>query len=48
MCSGYEKSRHGYGGTHVGMTCVDASRRPEIRAQRSAPDAGEGKLLVKV
>ena len=47
MCSGYEKSRHGYGDTHVGMNVVEAVRRPEIRARRSAPDAGEGKLLVK-
>ena len=44
---GYEKSRHGYGDTHVGIVCVDAFCRPEIRARRSAPDAGEGKLLVK-
>jgi len=31
--SGYEKSRHGYVDTHVGMICVDASRRPEIRVR---------------
>lgn len=48
MCSGYEKSRHGYGDTHVGRICVDASRRPEIRARRSTLDVGDGKLLVKV
>ena len=41
-----EKSRHGYGDTHVGMNEVEAVRRPEIRARRNASDAGEGKLLV--
>ena len=46
MCSGDEKSRHGYGDTHVGMICVDAFRRPEIRVRRSAPGAGVGKLVV--
>ena len=33
MCSGHEKSRHGYVETHVGTICIDASRRPEIRAR---------------
>ena len=46
MCSWYEKSRHGYDDTHVGMICVDVSRRPEIRVRRSAPGAGVGKLVV--
>ena len=46
MCSGNEKSRHGYVDTHVGMICVDAFRRPEIRAQRYVPDKGVGKRLV--
>ena len=42
-----KKSRHGYGDTRVGVNVVEAVRRPEIRAQRSTPDAGEEKLLVK-
>ncbi len=46
MCSWYEKSRHGYGDTHVGMICVDVSRRPEIRVRRYVPDKGVGKRLV--
>ncbi len=33
MCSGHEKSRHEYGDTHVGIICVETSRRPEIRAR---------------
>ena len=48
MCvSRNEKSRHGYGDTPVGMNVVEAVRGPEIKARRSTPDAGEGKLLVK-
>ena len=47
MCSWYKKSRHGYGDTHVGMDVVEAVCRPEIRTRRSAPDAGEGKPLIK-
>ena len=44
--SRYEKSRHGYGDTHVGVNGIEAVRRLEIRTRRSVLDAGEGKLLV--